>query len=59
MSGPALNPLARRTSGVLLHLSSLPGRYGSGDLGAEAYHFVDWLASGKQSFWQIWPLSRI
>ncbi len=53
------NPLARRTSGVLLHLTSLPGRYGSGDLGVEAYHFVDWLASARQSFWQILPLSPV
>lgn len=52
-------PLAQRTSGVLLHLTSLPGRYGSGDLGVEAYHFVDWLASAKQSFWQILPLSPV
>jgi glycogen operon protein len=36
-----------RASGVLLHITSLPGPYGSGDLGAEARHFVDWLASGR------------
>ncbi|MEY3144398.1 MAG: hypothetical protein RL342_69 [Pseudomonadota bacterium] len=51
--------LAHRTSGVLLHLTSLPGRFGSGDLGAQAYHFVDWLASARQSFWQILPLSPV
>ena len=53
------SPLARRASGVLLHLTSLPGRHGSGDLGAEAYHFVDWLVSAKQTFWQLLPLSPV
>jgi 4-alpha-glucanotransferase len=41
-----------RTSGVLLHPTSLPG----GRLGAEAYGFVDWLAAAGQSWWQILPL---
>jgi len=59
MKSPFRNTLDRRTSGVLLHLTSLPGRYGSGDLGAEAYHFVDWLVSAKQSIWQILPLSPV
>jgi 4-alpha-glucanotransferase len=45
-----------RSSGILLHLTSLPGRFGIGDLGAEAYRFVDFLAAGKQSLWQILPL---
>ena len=36
-----------RASGVLAHITSLPGPHGSGDLGAEAYHFVDWLARGR------------
>ena len=49
--------LSRRTSGVLLHLTSLPGRHGSGDLGASARHFLDWLASAGQSLWQILPLT--
>lgn len=49
--------LARRSSGVLLHLTSLPGRHGSGDLGEAARHFVDWLALAGQSLWQILPLS--
>ena len=49
--------LARRSSGVLLHITSLPGPNGSGDLGASARHFVDWLASAGQSLWQILPLS--
>ena len=49
--------LSRRTSGVLLHITSLPGPNGSGDFGICARHFVDWLASAGQSMWQILPLS--
>ncbi len=45
-----------RCSGVLLHPTSLPGRYGIGDLGAEAYRFVDFLVSARQSLWQVLPL---
>jgi 4-alpha-glucanotransferase len=48
-----------RTSGVLLHPTSLPGPHGSGDLGAAAYHFVDWLQTAGQKLWQILPLSGI
>ncbi|MDE2564815.1 MAG: 4-alpha-glucanotransferase [Burkholderiales bacterium] len=48
-----------RASGVLLHPTSLPGPHGSGDLGREAYHFVDWLASAGQKLWQILPLAGI
>ena len=46
----------KRASGVLLHPTSLPGRFGVGDLGDEAYRFVDWLASAGQAYWQIMPL---
>ncbi len=49
--------LARRTSGVLLHLTCLPGPHGSGDLGAAARHFVDWLVSAGQTLWQVLPLT--
>jgi 4-alpha-glucanotransferase len=45
-----------RSAGVLLHPTSLPGRYGIGDLGEDAYHFVDFLAAAKQLLWQILPL---
>ncbi len=48
-----------RASGVLLHPTSLPGPHGSGDLGREAYHFVDWLVSAGQRLWQILPLAGI
>ncbi len=42
----------RRSSGVLLHATSLPG----GRLGRDGYRFVDWLVQAEQSFWQILPL---
>ena len=42
----------KRSSGVLLHPTSLPG----GRLGEEAYRFVDWLAAAGQSWWQVLPL---
>ncbi len=45
-----------RASGVVLHISSLPGRFGIGDLGAGARQFTDFLASAAQSYWQILPL---
>jgi 4-alpha-glucanotransferase len=48
-----------RASGILLHPTSLPGPHGSGDCGAGAYHFVDWLVSAGQRLWQILPLSPI
>jgi 4-alpha-glucanotransferase len=46
-----------RHAGILMHPTSLPGPYGIGDLGEEAYHFVDFLAAAGQSYWQILPLS--
>lgn len=45
-----------RRSGILLHPTSLPGRYGVGDLGPAAYHFVDWLHDAGQRLWQVLPL---
>ena len=45
-----------RCSGVLLHPTSLPGPLGIGDLGAEAYRFVDFMVAAKQSLWQVLPL---
>jgi 4-alpha-glucanotransferase len=45
-----------RASGVLLHPTSLPSNYGIGDLGANAYKFVDFLESAKQTYWQVLPL---
>jgi len=46
-----------RRSGILMHVSSLPGPYGIGDLGENAYKFVDWLAEAKQTIWNILPLN--
>jgi 4-alpha-glucanotransferase len=46
-----------RRSGILMHPTSLPGRYGVGDLGEPAYQFVDFLEASGQSYWQVLPLS--
>ena len=46
-----------RSSGVLLHPTSLPTDYGIGDLGPAAYRFVDFLAAAGQRLWQILPLT--
>src|SRR5258706_12605601 len=45
-----------RASGILLHPTSLPSRGGIGDLGPEAYRFVDFLSAAKQGLWQVLPL---
>ncbi len=45
-----------RGAGVFLHLTSLPGTHGIGDLGGGARAFVDWLAAADQSYWQFCPL---
>lgn len=45
-----------RAAGVLLHISSLPGKFGSGDLGGGARNFIDFLAESSQSYWQVLPL---
>ena len=45
-----------RSSGIVMHISSLPGKYGIGDFGQEAYDFVDYLVKAKQKNWQILPL---
>lgn len=45
-----------RSSGILLHPTSLPGRYGIGDLGSEARRFIDFLAGAGQTLWQVLPL---
>lgn len=48
-----------RACGVLLHPTSLPGRYGCGDLGAASRRFVDWLAGAGQRWWQVLPLGGL
>lgn len=50
-------PADFRAAGVLLHLTSLPSRFGIGDLGPPAFAWIDRLAEAKQSWWQILPLS--
>jgi 4-alpha-glucanotransferase len=45
-----------RSSGILLHPTSLPGRFGIGDLGPDAYRFIDFLAASGQGLWQVLPL---
>lgn len=46
-----------RSSGILLHPTSLPGKYGIGDFGPAAYDFVQYLESAGQRLWQVLPLS--
>ena len=48
--------ISNRKSGVLLHITSLPSKYGVGTLGKEAYDFVDWLNKAKVTIWQVLPL---
>ena len=46
-----------RSSGILMHITSLPGKYGVGTMGAEAFAFVDFLKKAGQSKWQLLPLT--
>ncbi len=48
--------MATRAAGILLHPTSLPGRYGAGDLGPEVDRFLDWARDAGQSWWQVLPL---
>ena len=45
-----------RSSGVLMHISSLPSPYGIGTMGAQAREFVDFLVKAGQQFWQVLPI---
>ncbi len=45
-----------RSAGILLHPTSLPGKYGIGDLGQEAYNFMDFMEAAGQKLWQVFPL---
>ena len=51
--------LNQRCSGVLLHITSLPGPHGAGDFGPAAYRFVDWLQGAGQTLWQLLPVTPI
>lgn len=50
---PEPNPADRRRAGVLLHPTSFRGPYGIGDLGDEAFRFIDWLQDAGCSVWQV------
>jgi 4-alpha-glucanotransferase len=50
---------SQRSSGILMHPTSLPSQGGIGDLGPAAYEFVDWLSSARQSLWQVLPLGPV
>ncbi|MCF6365018.1 MAG: 4-alpha-glucanotransferase [Bacteroidales bacterium] len=50
--------MEERKSGILLHITSLPGKYGIGTFGEEACRFVDFLSETKQTYWQILPLGH-
>ena len=45
-----------RSSGILLHPTSFPSRFGMGDMGIEAYRFIDFLVESDQQYWQVLPL---
>ncbi len=47
----------KRSSGILMHVSSLPGKYGIGDLGKEAYRWVNFLEKTGTALWQVLPLN--
>ncbi len=53
------SPLKQRRAGVVLHPTSLPGPHGSGDFGPNAFRFVDWLHSARQTLWQTLPLGPV
>ena len=48
--------MMNRSSGILLHITSLPSPYGVGNLGKAAFDFVDFLKKAGQSYWQILPI---
>ena len=51
--------LQKRSAGVLLHTTSLPGPHGIGDFGPAAFEFVDWLVAAGQTVWQLLPTAPI
>jgi 4-alpha-glucanotransferase len=51
--------LTRRGSGILMHITSLPGRYGIGDFGPQARKFADFLKAAGQGYWQVLPLNPV
>jgi 4-alpha-glucanotransferase len=51
--------LSRRGSGILMHVTSLPGKHGIGDFGPQAYKFADLLKAAGQGYWQVLPLNHL
>ena len=51
--------MTKRKSGILVHITSLPGKEGTGTLGKNAFQFVDFLEKAKQKLWQILPLGQV
>jgi 4-alpha-glucanotransferase len=51
--------VSSRASGILIHPTSFPSRFGIGDLGFEAYRFIDFLEASDQKIWQILPLGPV
>lgn len=56
---PGPNPPKHRRAGVVLHPTSLPGKFGMGEIGAEALRFVDWLAETGMQLWQVGGLTPV
>ena len=54
-----MSPPAKRSAGILLHPTSLPGPFGIGDLGPWIDRFFDWAVAAGQTLWQVLPLSPI
>lgn len=54
-----MTTLSQRSAGILLHITSLPGPFGSGDLGPAAYHFADQLHIARQRYWQVLPVNPV
>lgn len=52
-------PANKRGAGILMHITSLPSAFGIGDIGKEAYNFVDFLKKSGQRYWQLLPLNPI
>ncbi|WP_316800510.1 malto-oligosyltrehalose synthase [Pedobacter frigidisoli] len=50
---------AERNAGILMHISALPSAFGIGDIGPEAYRFIDFLQKAGQKYWQILPITPI
>ncbi len=49
--------IEKRSSGILMHITSLPSKFGIGDLGPSAYDFADFLEQGGQRYWQVLPVN--